>query len=186
MLTKAAIFIDGGYLSKIVKKFFPTARIDLLKFSENLCVDYERVQSYYYNCMPYQSGYPTLEERRRYARMDRFINIVRGLDKFTVQLGRLLRKNDGTFEQKGVDVQLSLDLVELASMKSIEKAYIVSGDSDFVPAVKKANLLGVITQNVYHVVEFSYHLRDVCIEKRKLDQDLVDTSQLVFTTRRAR
>ena len=151
----------------------------MLLFSENLCTNYRRIQTYYYYCMPYQSGTPTYEERRRYARMDKFIHVLSHLDKFTVRLGRLMKKSDDSFMQKGVDVQFALDLAELSSNKIIDKAIIVSGDSDFVPAVEKANEKGVITQNVYYYKEFSYHLRDVCTERRIIDQDLINASLLL-------
>jgi len=179
-MTRTVVLIDGGYLSKILKNFFSSTKINLLLFSENLCDNSERDQTLYYHCMPYQSRSPTYEERRRYAAMDRFINIVRGLDKFTVKLGRLLKLSDGEYQQKGVDVVFALDLVELSAMDEVDKAIIVSGDSDFVPAVEKANTLGVITQNVYHPNQFSYHLRDSCIESRTIDQALIDSSLLIF------
>jgi len=115
-----------------------------LAFSENLCDDSYRVQTFYYHCMPYQSGTPTYEERRRYARMDKYLTFVRRLDSFTVKLGRLMRKNDGIFQQKGVDVEFALDMTELSVAGTINKAIIVSGDSDFVPAVERATKVGVI------------------------------------------
>jgi len=177
-MTKAVVLIDGGYLSKILKKFFKQARLDFLLFSENICLDCRRIQTYYYTCMPYQSGTPTYEERTRYARMDKFLNAVRKLDKFTVKLGRLLKKDEDVFEQKGVDVEFALDLVELSTLRRIDKAFIVSGDSDFVPVVERANLTGIRTQNVYHPIEFSYHLRDICHESRIIDQKLIDDSLL--------
>lgn len=136
------------------------------------------MHTYYYHCMPYQSGTPTYEERRRYARMDKYLTIVRRLDNFTVKLGRLMKKNDGTFQQKGVDVEFALDMTELSGTGAIDKAIIVSGDSDFVPAVERASYLGVICQNVYHPIEFSYHLRSVCAEERVIDNKLIKESLL--------
>lgn len=125
--------------------------------------------------MPYQSGIPTLEERTRYANMDRFISAIRKLDRFVVRLGRLVKRND-KFEQKGVDVQFALDLSRLCLRNMIDKAIIVSGDSDFVPAVQEANDNDIITQSVYHPEEFSYHLRDVCDERRKITKELIDST----------
>lgn len=128
--------------------------------------------------MPYQSGTPTYEERRRYARMDKYLTFIRRLDNFTVKLGRLMKKNDGTFQQKGVDVEFALDLTELSVAGTIKKAIIVSGDSDFVPAVERATSMGVICKNVYHPIEFSYHLRSVCSEERIIDSELIKQSLL--------
>jgi len=181
-LVEAAVLIDGGYLSKIVLKFFYPAKIDLLKFSNNLCYDCNRIRTIYYDCMPYQSGRPTFEERNRYAKAHKFITALQALDKFTVKLGNLLKKEDGSFEQKGVDVEFALDLTVLALSEEIKVAYIISGDSDFVPAVKRANSVGINTINVHHSEEFSYHLRDICVENRIIDQHLIDNSLLTYKT----
>ena len=132
--------------------------------------------------MPYQSGRPTYEERNRYARAHKFMTVLRGLDKFTVKLGHLQKKPDGIFEQKGVDVEFALDLTVLALSGEIEVAYIVSGDSDFVPAAERAKDLGIDTINVHHTEEFSYHLRDVCGTNKLIDQYLIDTSLLAYKT----
>ena len=177
-MIKTVVLIDNGYLSKILKKCYREVRINYLLFSDNLCVGCTRFQTIIYDSMPYQSGFPTYDERQRYARKYRYINKLEKLDRFTIKLGRCQRNPDGTFIQKGVDVEFALDLTEFANSKTIDKALIVSGDSDFVPAVERANKLGLKTQNVYHPQQFSYHLRDTCLENRKIDQDLIDHSLL--------
>lgn len=128
--------------------------------------------------MPYQSGTPAWRERKRYAKMDKYISVIRRLDRFTVKLGRLHKKDDDDFKQKGVDVEFALDLSNLCLTGMIDKAIIISGDSDFVPAVERANDLGVDTENVYHAIEFSYHLRDVCRYSREIDDQLIEESLL--------
>lgn len=172
-MTRVAVLIDEGYFSAITRKFFNKARVDFLKFSDLLCQGCYRVITYYYTCMPYQSPTPTLEESKRYANKDRFINAIRKLERFEVRLGRLVKRDNG-FRQKGVDVQFVLDLSNLCNNHMIDKAVIVSGDSDFVPAVKDANEKGVITQNVFHYEEFSYHLRDVCQESKLITKSMID------------
>jgi uncharacterized LabA/DUF88 family protein len=96
-----------------------------------------------------------------------------------------LRYPDGTFSQKGVDVEFALDLAELCHNGTIDKALIVSGDSDFVPAVERVNKLGIVTQNVYSPYQFSYHLRDHCTDRREIDQKLINDSLLSFDTPRS-
>jgi len=177
-LIRAAVLLDGGYFSKINKKYFSEARVDLLKLSNILCEGYFRLITYYYDCMPYQSGFPTMEERTRYANKHRFITALRKLERFEVRLGRL-GKRGNTFQQKGVDVSFALDLARLSERKLVDKAIIVAGARDFVPAVQFANEQGIITQNVYYprIREFSYHLRDTCLETREITQDLIDSAK---------
>ena len=52
MSNRATVFIDGAYLTKILDVDFGKPKIDLARFSDILCGKYERLRTYYYNCMP--------------------------------------------------------------------------------------------------------------------------------------
>ncbi len=45
--------------------------------------------------------------------------------------------------QKGVDMRLGLDLVEMALKRLVDQIVLISGDSDFIPAIKMARREGV-------------------------------------------
>ncbi|MFQ6135010.1 MAG: NYN domain-containing protein [Nitrososphaerales archaeon] len=147
-MDKSAVFIDGGYLSKVLEREFGKAKVDLLKFSEELAKGTDRLRTYYYNCMPYQSNPPTEEERKRFAAMDRYLYALRKLPRFEVRMGRLAYFG-GQFFQKRVDIMLAVDLVRMSWGKQIGKAILVTGDSDFVPAVYAAKDAGVVTHLYY-------------------------------------
>jgi len=170
---KAAVFIDGGYFAKVLKDYFGEARIDYLRLSETLCSGYERFRTYYYNCMPYQSDPPTDEEKARYQNMQRFVVSLQRMPRFVVRLGRLRKTKDG-FEQKGVDVQLAIDLVELSLTASIQKAIIIAGDADYVPPVKKARDSHALVHLYYYPGTVSMELRDNCDERTEITQRLID------------
>ncbi|MEK6811460.1 MAG: hypothetical protein AABX96_03055 [Nanoarchaeota archaeon] len=53
-MEKSAVFIDGGYLNKILKHYFKESDIDYLKFSELICkeVGVSRLRTYYYHSLP--------------------------------------------------------------------------------------------------------------------------------------
>ncbi|MCS6769693.1 MAG: NYN domain-containing protein [Candidatus Caldarchaeum sp.] len=190
---KAAVFIDGGYLEKLLKHYFaekridPAAnrevmvepRIDFLRLSELLCKGYERFRTYYYNCMPYQSNPPTREESERYSNKRRFIQYLQRLPRFQVRLGRLRKTASGEFEQKGVDVQLAIDLVELAAVRTIRKAVLIGGDADYVPPVKKARDFHVIVELYYHSRHVSDELFDACDERTEITEELVDSVRII-------
>ena len=89
-MDRSAVFIDGAYLVQVLRKHGEPA-VDFLKLSEKLCEDSERLRTYYYNCMPYQSDPPTPEERVRFSRMDKFLFTIRRLPRFEVRLGKLSR-----------------------------------------------------------------------------------------------
>ena len=49
-----------------------------------------------------------------------------------------------SLQQKGVDIKLALDLFRLADRKAISHALLLTGDSDFVPAIEAAHDAGVL------------------------------------------
>jgi uncharacterized LabA/DUF88 family protein len=145
---RAAVFIDGAYLTKILDVDFGKPKIDLAGLSDILCGNYERLRTYYYNCMPYQSSPPTEEERRRYSAMDKFVYTLKKLPRFDVKLGRL-ECIGGEFVQKRVDIAMAVDIVRLSCGRMIGKAIVVTGDSDFVPAIEASKEAGVVVMLCY-------------------------------------
>ncbi|OPY53797.1 MAG: NYN domain protein [Methanosaeta sp. PtaU1.Bin060] len=172
MDNRAAVLIDGAYLTKILDVDFGKPKIDLAKFSDILCGDYERLRTYYYNCMPYQSCPPTEEERRRFAAMDKFVYTLRKLPRFEVKLGRL-GCIGGEFIQKRVDIALAVDLVRLSCERIIGKAVVVTGDSDFVPAIEAAKEAGVLVVLYYSPSSIHDELLSAVDESVVMDQNLI-------------
>ncbi|MEM3485914.1 MAG: NYN domain-containing protein [Candidatus Methanomethylicaceae archaeon] len=180
MEDKVAVFIDGGYVRAILKKRFNELPIDYLKFSEELCKGCERFRTYYYNCPPYQSPSPTPEERRRKSDYDRFIEKLRCLPRFEIREGRLMRTKDPQHEfvQKGVDVLLSIDLTQVSASRVINRAILVSADSDFVPAVQRAKENLVLVTLAYFPPPTSQELYRVCDERFEITEDLINRCAL--------
>ena len=54
---RTAIFIDGGYLEKIIKKEFSEIPIEFARLVDVLRDGKELLRTYYYNCLPYQSNH---------------------------------------------------------------------------------------------------------------------------------
>lgn len=141
-MARVAIFVDGGYLDKVLE-FHNRIRVDYARLSDGMVgpVD-ERVRTYYYHCPPWQPAIPTTEDSARLSGYQKFAYKLNSLPRFEVREGRL-QKVDGRFQQKGVDIQLAVDLLTLALTKGIEKAILVTGDSDFVPVVNAVKAAGV-------------------------------------------
>jgi len=170
---RAAVFIDGAYLTKILDLDFGKPKIDLAGFSDLLCGKNERLRTYYYNCMPYQSCPPTEEERRRFAAMDKFVYTLKKLPRFEVKLGRLGCVG-GEFIQKRVDIALAADLVRLSYGRMIGKAVVVTGDSDFVPAIEAAKEAGVLVVLYYSPSSIHDELLSAVDESAVIDQELIN------------
>jgi len=180
-MNRAVVFIDNGYLSKILKNHFEGVSIHYGDFSDNICGDCERLRTYVYECMPYQSNPPTEEESKRYASMDRFISSLKKIPRVEVKLGKLqkIRIDDQhfIFKQKMVDVLLSVDLVRLSWSKQIQDAILVAGDRDYVPAVRAAKDAGVLVK-LYYKKPVHDELLDITDESYEIDDDLINKSLL--------
>ncbi len=139
----AAVFIDGGYLEKVLRYDHKRPGIDFEKLSHVMSEPNEHLRTYYYHCLPYQSNPPTPEERSRYSKRHGFTTALSHLPRFEVRLGKLAyRGNDPQgnpiFIQKKVDCMVGVDMALLASKGKITTAAVFTGDSDLVPAMVKS------------------------------------------------
>ncbi|ALW84071.1 cold-shock protein [Hymenobacter sedentarius] len=69
------------------------------------------------------------------------------LDDILMNLGvqthyMALKTRDGRLQEKGIDVWLSLEALELALHKTLDVVVLIAGDSDYVPLIRKLNTVG--------------------------------------------
>lgn len=148
MPEKVAVFIDGDYFMRgLASLGFRKCRLET--FIKPMVANHRLLRVYYYDCPPYQSNPPTAEERGRFSRKERFFTALKRLPRFEVRLGYLrYRGTDAEsgkliFQQKGVDVYLATDLLNLSLNGKIDIAFLVAGDGDFKPAVETVKNAGV-------------------------------------------
>lgn len=172
-MEKGAVFIDGGYLGKVLKNHFGEPRVDYLKLSNKICEDLEvsRLRSYFYDCMPVTRK-NNERDKRKYAEKQKFISKIQRLPRFEIKTGKL-QIIGGEFKQKMVDVLMSLDIVDMCFDKQIDHAILVAGDADFVPAIKKAKDYGAIVHLYYHPSDSPDELLDVIDELHPLTDELI-------------
>lgn len=177
-MEKAAIFIDGGYLNRILKDKFAQLNIDYAKLSEAACEELKlsRLRTYFYHCMPLiRPG--NKNDEQKHAEMQRFVSKLRRLPRFEVRLGRLQLIN-GQFKQKMVDVLMSLDIVGMSFGGQIQHAILVAGDSDFIPAIRKAKDQGAIVHLFYHPASVHNELLDEIDELHVLSPEFIEKIKL--------
>jgi uncharacterized LabA/DUF88 family protein len=177
-MSDTAVFIDGGYLSQILRNSFGTAKIDyqaLASWAADGCL----MRAYYYDCLPWQSPQPTLEEQRRFGGMQKFFMALNSLERMTVREGRLERRmnyNDMPyFVQKRVDLQIGLDIASIIARGRVSRVVLLAGDSDLLPAVEYAKAEGMIVKLV-HGPANTYH-NDLWLaadERAEIDQAVID------------
>lgn len=186
-MSVTAVFIDGAYLEKTLLYDHGRARVDLGRLVDVMVEGDELLRAYYYHCLPYQSSPPTDEERERYGSRHRFFTALRHLPRFEVRLGKLAFRgmaHDGNpiFQQKRVDLMLGVDMALLAGKNRIGKMALVSGDSDFTPAVEAVKREGILT-TLWHGSDAgrarpSYELLQVCDERRELTAEIIQSVSL--------
>ena len=160
-MKKIGLFIDGAYLSKLLLNNFGNMRLNFETFANWMAEDIDIYKAYYYDCLPYSSSNPTHHERQLLARKMKFFNYINDLPLFEVREGRLEyrgRRENGRriFQQKRVDVFLAVDLVKLSYQRDITHAAILTGDSDFIPALEAAKEAGIHLK-YFHGPVGSYH-----------------------------
>ncbi len=183
-MSQAAVFVDGGYLARILKDL-GEPRIDYALLTRWAAEGYDLFRTYYYDCLPYQGPNPSDEERRRVSARQRFFTGLNRLDRFIVRLGRLAQRGtDGTgnpiFEQKQVDLQIGLDLATLIAKDRVELVALVAGDSDLLPAVKRAREEGILVRLI-HGPRSTYHrdLWNEADERRDITTEIVSRMRRV-------
>lgn len=189
MPDKASVFIDGGYFAK-VRQQLGIYDVSFVNFSDLLCGSMERHFTFYYDAPPFQSNPPTTDERTRKSRFDRFVYSLRSNPRFQVRLGKLSRINQNCancghtstiYKQKRVDNLLTVDLTRAIWKDQISKAILVTGDSDFVPAVEEANRAQILT-HVYFLRSPQTTIHDelymACSERTEITRDLLEQARL--------
>ncbi len=162
-MDRVAIFIDGSNFYHALKTAFGRAS---LKFDHlglaltNRLPDRRLLRVHYYN-----AAYDQGTDPDAYRKQQKFFGALRRTPYLTLCFGRLERRMmdwsglggderakleeilgrglpDHTYSEKGVDVQLAVDMVKLAVANTYDVAIVISGDGDFAPAVEFVKLQG--------------------------------------------
>lgn len=140
MKERVVALIDG---SNFYYKLKDLKLNNLLKFNfgsfVNLLVgNGSLIESCYYVGRIKQDG--TKKTEKLFSNQQR---LIASLKKHKVRYSfGFLMKSDGTYHEKGVDVQIAVDLLIAAYENKCDKILLVSSDTDLAPAIKKARSKG--------------------------------------------
>lgn len=175
-MDKVAVFMDGGYIDKVLLRDFKGEWIDYERLSAKMAEPDELLRAYYYTCLPFVSPAPTRRDHDRYAARRRFTSALEQYPRFEVRLGRLVHQG-GQYVQKRVDCMVGVDMALLAAKGKVQRVALFTGDSDLMPAVEAVKREGVIV-TLWHGVgdrtKPSRELFGLCDERRKFTQDVFD------------
>ena len=89
---------------------------------------------------------------------------------FTIQYGYLL-KSASKFHEKGVDVQMAVDILRGAYKNEYDQVFIVSSDSDLIPAIEEAQASGKEAIYIGFKHQPSYALLKTCKRSILIDKN---------------
>ena len=156
---RVAIFIDGSNLYHNLKRYnIKTTFENIIK---NLETKREVRNIFYYTAL-LDKEY----DLNGYKRHKKFLEKIKQIPNFKVILCHLKKiiKEDNSvkFEIKGDDIYLATDLIKGSFKDLYDIAIIVSGDEDFIPAIKVVQENNKRVINAFFPKSSSYLLRDCC------------------------
>lgn len=173
---RISIFIDGSNLYYSLQDL-KVKKIDFKKLINTLTKDRLLVSVFYYNA-PLDISI----DSKKYWEQQKFFDALRKIPGFNVVLARMKKhkRGNGTyeFEVKGDDVYLAVDLVSGAYENLYDTALIISGDEDFVPAIKKVQKLGKKVENIYFCTTSSSYLKQTCDSSSCIDKNIAKLIEL--------
>ena len=178
-MNKVALFIDGSNfyygLKSIYSEDKTLTNFNFLKLGEFLTGKTRNLFGiYYYNApLDYNAGVEA------YAKQQKFFEKIKTMNKVKLILSRLQkRKIKGTnkfyYVIKGDDIHIAVDMVQGAYEDNFDVAILVSGDGDFVPAVKIVQEKEKIVENAYFKKSLSWHLKQECDKSILLNKEILD------------
>jgi len=178
-MKKVVLFIDGNNFYYGLKSIYGDDK-HLTNFNFNKLgkilagKDREFLRAFYYN-----ASLDFSDDQEKYWKQQRFFDKIRNTDKVKLILARLQkRKIKGTakyyYVVKGDDIHIAVDMVKGTYESTFDIAILVSGDGDFVPAVKIVQEKGKSVENAYFQKSLSWHLKQECDSSIHLTKEILD------------
>lgn len=166
------IFIDGSnFYHGLRKNIGKGVDIDFNKLGKVVSGNKRLIRMHYYNAPLDQKMNP-----EKYRKQQKFFEILRRVPNFRLVLVRMQKRQiDGKpfYVVKGDDIHIATDMIVLATKNAYDIAVLVSGDGDFVPAVRAVQDMGKHVENYYFKSGHSWHLRQTCDKSVLMDKKFI-------------
>lgn len=166
MTKRTIMLIDGGHLRAV-------ARGQKINFDPDFIEDFAQglsdasgedlMKVLYYDARPYNGVQkkPVSREEHSFSASGDWLDELAKRDLFAVRLGQLKFRGwvlkaperltqapedkdfSPSFEQKGVDMRIGLDIALISSARTYDRIILVSADTDIIPALKEARRAGI-------------------------------------------
>lgn len=170
---RVLVLIDGSNFFFKLKDLglHKLLKFDFSKFAKYLTKSNKIVNSFYYIGRVRQDG--TKKADRMVADQQKLFSRLKK-HNYKYVLGYLL-KSDGVYHEKGVDVQIAIDIVVATYEDICDRIILVSSDTDLLPAIKKAQQKGKIVEYVGFSHMPSVAMVSRCKESRLITKDEVES-----------
>jgi uncharacterized LabA/DUF88 family protein len=164
-MDRVAIFCDSANLYHGMARNFPGRRTDYAKlFAKIVGQDRRLLRVYWYTAVPIIE--PQARDKQR------FLSYLQGVPFVEVRQKKLVpyvEQGETKYREKGVDVWLAVDMVNMAHRNLYDVAALVSGDADLVPAVMGVKDAGKHVENYFLHGSQSLELRQQVDQSFELD-----------------
>jgi len=140
-MKRVSVFIGGNNfyhgLRNLYGKDKSLKKFGFHKFINFLIKGNDLMEIFYYNAQ-----LDKLKDSRKFSSQKEFFDRLKKIKNLNLILCKLLKRkiprtNDFYYVLKEDDIHMAVDIVEGACENKFDKAILISGDGDFVPAVKK-------------------------------------------------
>jgi len=156
-MKRAFVFIDGsnlyhrlkgiaGFYAKETKQEYSLSRFNFKRFCLWLVGDNSLREIHYYvgqiiRPNPQSKNFQKVEQM--YADQQRLAGYLQG-EGIIMKFGKLIKdpNRPEVYHEKGVDVQIAVEMIRFARQDKYDTAYLISSDTDLVPAVREVKDLG--------------------------------------------
>ena len=171
------VFIDAsnfwfGTKELMKRRHISLGLINYYRLARLLAHNRKIIRIFFYTALVNSKDNPT-----KYATQDRFLIKIREMPFCTIRAARAMRRGE-TYVEKGVDVMLAVDLLKLARLNSYDTAILLSGDGDFVEAVKDVQEMGKRVELAYYTFNQSMMLRAICDEFIEITETMLALSSM--------
>jgi uncharacterized LabA/DUF88 family protein len=176
MKQRCIILIDGSnfYFKLKDLKLHNLLTFDFSKLVSRLSRSNKVVKTCYYVGRVRQDG--TAKTQKLFDGQQKLLGNLKK-HKISYSLGYLL-KSDGKFHEKGVDIQIAVDMLVAAYENLCDKIILISSDTDLAPAIKKTRQEGKIVEYVGFSHKPSVAMISFCSESILLTKE--DLAKLVI------
>ena len=176
MSGKVQFFLDGGFLRQLAKNCnyalidpHMLAYITMVKIAS--VTESDVVRNSYYDAIDDSKNDLGLITDSSKALYRDYLSTIERSHNTHLSFGSLRGSKKKGLRQKGVDVLLAVQMLAAAYNRTYEKAFLVTGDADFVPVVEEVHRTGA---NVYIVTWLK--------ESVPISEDLISASDGLIET----